>query len=332
MLGELGIIATLLQWLHGIRSGRAATEKQATIDSYLEWLRRHNHEQLLKSILESKDAVDKLDQFIHNNHATLLDIGDRILDAVTDGHGDLKEQLEDIQSSLKNLPTKREMQDMLNDLAETIRSDYVERQQAVPSRDILRYKVLGNRLAEFKAQVHVPDVLDAKGHITSDLILDLHKNLFPEGFAWAGALRTQPVYIAEFFGTAARAVDLVESRVDSALTAPEAIPDTLNQLCERWNARVTEMCEAEGMTRVIHLAQFHYDFAIIHPFLDGNGRVGRLILDQQASFIFRQPLHLQIDREQYYNALRLGNVGVLDELRDLILAAIEKSMTSLDTE
>jgi Fic family protein len=76
----------------------------------------------------------------------------------------------------------------------------------------------------------------------------------------------------------------------------------------------------------MYLAQFHYDFAVIHPFLDGNGRVARLILDQQASFIFRQPLHLQIDREQYYKALRFGNMGSLDELRDLILRAIGKCM------
>lgn len=332
MLGELGIIATLLQWLHGIRGDRAAIAEKATIDSYLEWLRRHNHDEILSSILESRDTAAKLDQFIRNNVSALLDMGDRILEAVTDAHGDLKSQLEDIKASLANLPTRQEMKEMLADLTKDIQSSYVQKGQGVPSRDILRYRVLGNRLAEFNAQAHAPDVIDKNGLITPQQIQHLHKDMFPDGFAWAGIMRTQPVWIAGFFGTAARAMDLIESRIDIALESPERISEALQRLCNEWNESVSSLSKAKDIDKALALAQFHYRLAVIHPFLDGNGRVARLILDQQASFIFRRPLQLQLDRAEYYKALRLGNAGSMEGLRDIILASIRRCMDSLDAE
>lgn len=332
MLGELGIIATLLQWLHAIRADRSAAEQKADLDSYLEWLRRHNHQDLLSAILESRDATTKLEEFIRQNHEELLGIGDRILDAVTDSHGELKEKLKDIQTSLDNLPTKTELKEMLDELSQKIKHDYVQNHQAVPSRDILKYKALGNRLADYKALLNVPNVLDEHGHISLDRIKHLHKKIFPAGFAWAGTLRDQPVFIAGFFGTAARVVDLVQSRFEISLASPDQISEAMKQLCDSWNSEVEEIRKHDLHSKAMYLAQFHYEFEVIHPFLDGNGRVGRLILDQQTSWLLSKPLHLQFDREEYYKALRFGNMGSIDQLRDLVIKAINNAIRSADAE
>jgi len=69
----------------------------------------------------------------------------------------------------------------------------------------------------------------------------------------------------------------------------------------------------------------HHGFESIHPFRDGNGRVGRLILN----FILRKngfPL-IDIkykDRESYYDALSKADEGNLKPLTDLIIKYIKE--------
>jgi Fic family protein len=68
--------------------------------------------------------------------------------------------------------------------------------------------------------------------------------------------------------------------------------------------------QAEPMPRLIHCGLAHAQFETIHPFLDGNGRVGRLLITfllcQQG--ILQRPLlylsyYLKAHRAQYYDRL-----------------------------
>ena len=49
-----GLAATIAQWFQSGRSQRSTQKEQATIDDYLEWLRRKNHNELLTCIHDSK--------------------------------------------------------------------------------------------------------------------------------------------------------------------------------------------------------------------------------------------------------------------------------------
>ena len=42
---------------------------------------------------------------------------------------------------------------------------------------------------------------------------------------------------------------------------------------------VRTLAPSEGTHPVVHAAQAHLDFVTIHPFRDGNGRVGRLLMN-----------------------------------------------------
>jgi Fic family protein len=66
---------------------------------------------------------------------------------------------------------------------------------------------------------------------------------------------------------------------------------------------------------------FHYMFELIHPFTDGNGRVGREILNKMLLDAgFPRLTVSESERERYIKALQLGNNK---QYREMILIFIE---------
>lgn len=94
---------------------------------------------------------------------------------------------------------------------------------------------------------------------------------------------------------------------------PISVQDEMDKLIQWHNKHVN--C---GVTPEVEAAWLHHRFTQIHPFQDGNGRVGRLIL-------FREALHNDIcpfiisdtARVEYINAIKLAQGG--DETQLLIL-------------
>lgn len=67
------------------------------------------------------------------------------------------------------------------------------------------------------------------------------------------------------------------------------------------------ICENEArkstMTTVERIARFHLEFEGIHPFIDGNGRTGRLILNLELIREEFPPINIKFsDRAKYYDA------------------------------
>ncbi len=77
-------------------------------------------------------------------------------------------------------------------------------------------------------------------------------------------------------------------------------------------------------------AWMHFDFESVHPFSDGNGRVGRLLLNLHFLKHGWPPVHvLPPDRERYLQCLVRGHDGNLSDLEGFLVVAMARSLLDL---
>ncbi len=105
---------------------------------------------------------------------------------------------------------------------------------------------------------------------------------------------------------------------------PEALEDALGD----WEKFIHEEDELPPLVRC---GLIHYQFETIHPFIDGNGRLGRLLMPLflMSKGHLSQPLlylsgHFEVHRDRYVNALMQGRLdGDLRPWISMFLSAVE---------
>lgn len=108
-----------------------------------------------------------------------------------------------------------------------------------------------------------------------------------------------------------------------AVSVPAAIPADL----AAWSESTRDL---KGVHAVLHAAVHHAWFERIHPFVDGNGRVGRLVLNfMLLQHGYPPAVILKEHRPRYLRGLALADQESPNVLAEVIARAVSSTMTRL---
>ncbi|MCI6362873.1 Fic family protein [Intestinimonas butyriciproducens] len=178
------------------------------------------------------------------------------------------------------------------------------KQVLAPPKDIAEVKnayEIYERLDELDPY-SVDDLLTAHGIMTGGLVEE------------SGTFRTRPVGVVDS-----------EGHVLHFGTLPQYVPDLVMELLD-WT-------ETSEVHMLIRSCVFHYEFELIHPFADGNGRVGRLwhtlLLSKWNPAFAWLPVESIIHdcQQEYYTAINASNdAGESTVFIEFMLSAIKASL------
>jgi Fic family protein len=140
------------------------------------------------------------------------------------------------------------------------------------------------------------------------------------------------------YRTHAEPMQIVAHRYDSTKVFYEAPPST--KVPNEMNAFIHWFNSSAGEPILIRAAIAHVYFESIHPFEDGNGRIGRILVEKILSQGVERPILIAVSkilekrRKEYYAALERCNRTLevdhwVEFFAEVILQAQEETMTLL---
>ena len=104
----------------------------------------------------------------------------------------------------------------------------------------------------------------------------------------------------------------------------EELPGKLVALVDWWRSEYPLLAGGTDEQKLLGLARLHHGLVALHPFLDANGRLARLLADYGARELLQRSVgpDLTADRELYFATLRTADGGDLGPLARLIAAAL----------
>ena len=149
---------------------------------------------------------------------------------------------------------------------------------------------------------HIEDLLNAHGIMVKGLVSE------------AGEFRSRSVGVVDS-----------EGNVLHFGTLPQYVPKLVRELLD-W-------VETSDIHMLIKSCVFHYEFELIHPFSDGNGRIGRLwhtlLLSKWTPIFAWLPIESIIhdNQKEYYDAINLSNsMGESTKFIEFMLSVIKKAL------
>lgn len=169
-------------------------------------------------------------------------------------------------------------------------------------------------IAEVQNAYEIYDHLsELNPYSVKDLLL-AHRVMMRDLVSEAGVFRSRPVGVVDS-----------EGNILHFGTLPQYVPDLVEELLQ-WT-------EESPLPLLIKSCVFHYEFEVIHPFADGNGRIGRLwhtlLLSQWNPLFAWLPVESIIHdhQQEYYDAINRSNaLGEGTPFLEFMLGVIKEAL------
>ena len=145
--------------------------------------------------------------------------------------------------------------------------------------------------------------LDSETPISTQLILEINRIAFSELYEWAGKWRTTNVTVGQLIPP-----------------EPSQVLQLIYQFTDNLNFKILNATSLQEHLECLTFA--HYEFVRIHPFNNGNGRTGRILMNIVAMKFGYKPLELYHrkgdSRKIYIDAMKTADTGNFELLQRLI--------------
>lgn len=172
-------------------------------------------------------------------------------------------------------------------------------------------------IIEVKNAYEIYDIMDTLNPYSVDNLLYAHGIMVRDLVEEAGEFRSRPVGVVDS-----------EGNILHFGTLPRYVPQLVEELLD-WT-------ENSDLHILIKSCVFHYEFEVIHPFSDGNGRIGRLwhtlLLSKWNPFFAWLPVESIIHNRQceYYEAINCSNEAADSTVFiEFMLSAIKEALVEL---
>lgn len=164
------------------------------------------------------------------------------------------------------------------------------------------YEVVNHK----KAYRYVKKCIAEEKKLDEHIVKDLHA-ILTENIIVGGVYRSEPV------------------RISGAGHTPPVGNDMYIQIKNFYEDLAWKK---DSLNPIEYAAWTHAEFVRIHPFIDGNGRTSRLLMNYQLMYAGFLPVSIaKEDRLEYYNALEAyATLGNLEHFADLIAELEEKQL------
>lgn len=257
------------------------------------------YEQFIHELLAAEQALARFDQMLKNLHNSEILLAplrnqEAILSSRMEGTFSTMDEIVELQAKLK----EGENEDSINHTNET-RSDVIE--------TYLYQRTLRNAQKGMEAGYDISD----------SLIKQIHQQLLSFGRGAAkspGQYKVEQNYIGNSYGKDISYVPI----------APELLPEGMENLFR--------FLKESTWPILVKTALMHLEFEALHPFMDGNGRIGRMLI---TLFLWREKMisapHFYISgffeehKSQYIAEMRLvSETGVWNNWCKFFFTAVKK--------
>lgn len=160
---------------------------------------------------------------------------------------------------------------------------------------------------------------DKEHRFSADDLCGIHKIWLGKIYEWAGKYRN---------------VDL--SKGNFRFAHAKFIPQLMSEFEREFLFKYTPCCKMSREDLIEALAKVHAEFIIIHPFRDGNGRLGRLLSTLMAVQADIPPLNFKIiegaKRRHYIAAVQTSLDRDYGHMEEIFRSIVEQTLATSQSE